>query len=546
MTLSSGPIPAPEQHCFDYSSCDVDLLVVGAGPTGLTAAAEALRHGLSVRIIEKKATRDGFSKALVVHARTMETFSFMGIDREIRELGAPFAALNLHFNGGRRSVRVDLLNQPWGDTEFPYWLSVPQHDTESVLESHLGRLGGEIEWSRTLQSVADRGEFVEAVVGGDGGDGGEELIRARWVIGCDGGRSTVRDCAGISLKRTGEGTTFLLADAKTTSGLVEDEGYMYLAQEGLLILVPMPEPRRWRVIAQVPSGAGSQVPADAGRLDELILKRAGIVFGSHDVTWTSQFDLSHGVADHFSSGRIFVAGDAAHVHSPVGGQGLNTGVQDAYNLVWRLAESRLATSERARKLIQGYESERRGTAGPMVQGVARMTSIMTSPRHMARHFRSTVSPLVVSRAFVQAKLGRGVGMLNLSYAKRFARRASTPWGEGQRLPNPVLDTGERLYDHLRGTGYNWIVRDSGEGTPNEPDPDAAGWMGLPVFVMTHTVVQDSGRAGRKSRVVLVRPDRYIAAVGPDAASLHHALSRTDAVDPSEAASGMNNDITVVS
>ena len=112
MTPSFGPRRTPDQHPSETSLVDVDVLVVGAGPTGLTAASEALRHGLSVRIVEKKASRDGFSKALVVHARTMEIFSFMGVDREIRALGAPFAALNLHVNDRRRKVRVDLVNQP--------------------------------------------------------------------------------------------------------------------------------------------------------------------------------------------------------------------------------------------------------------------------------------------------------------------------------------------------------------------------------------------------------------------------------------------------
>lgn len=536
---------------------DVDVLVVGAGPTGLTAAAEALRRGMTARIIEKKDSRDGFSKALVVHARTMETFSFMGIDREVREQGAPFAALNLHFNNRQRKVRVDLVNQPWGDTEYPYWLSVPQYDTERVLEHHLGRLGGDIEWSTALRSLTDHGEFVEALVDGDHG---VETIRARWVIGCDGGRSTVRDHAGITLKRTGAKATFLLADVKTTSELVEDEGHFYLAPEGLIILVPMPEPRRWRVIAHVGTGAStstsnaptSNAPTstaptsiNAALLDELILDRTGITFGAHDVTWTSTFDLSHGVADRFGVGRVFVAGDAAHVHSPVGGQGLNTGVQDAYNLMWRIAESVDATPGHAKKLIGGYESERRGTAGPMVRGVARMTSMMTSPKHLARHLRNSLAPLVISRAFVQAKLGRGVGMLNLSYAKRFGPLGSSRWGVGHRLPNPVLSTGGRLYDRVSGAGYSWVVRESGNRSSDVPTPESSCWRGLPVVVIPEATDSGSSTLSPKNRVVLVRPDRYIAAVGPDAESLHHVLTQTGAKDRTESVEDIHSNSAVV-
>ena len=500
---------------------DVDVLVVGGGPTGLAAAAEALRHGLSVRIVERRSERGTFSKALVVHARTMEVFAIMGVDREIRDVGAQFAALNLHFNNRRTRVRVDLLDQPWGDTAYPYWLSVPQHDTERVLEDHLNHLGGRVEWACALDRLEDRGDLVEATLTGEQGT---EIVRARWVIGCDGGRSTVRDQAGITLKRTGAGATFLLADVKTTCDLVEDEGHMYLSPEGMLILVPMPEPRQWRLIAHVGSGSEKMpTSVDADRLDALISQRAGITFGAHDVTWTSQFDLSHGVAEHFRCRRIFLAGDAAHIHSPVGGQGLNTGVQDVHNLLWRIAESRHATPRRAEELLAAYEVERRKTAGAMVGGVARMTSIMTSSRPLARRLRSTIAPLVLSRPYVQAKLARGVGMLNLSYSKRGGARSHGKWSAGHRLPNPALLDGQRLYDRLPNNGYSWVMWGDSTVMPPVLDSDAARWQGLPVVALNASDLADPDKHSGANRVLLVRPDRYIAAVGPNPESLQHAV-----------------------
>ncbi|QAV70996.1 FAD-dependent oxidoreductase [Salinibacterium sp. UTAS2018] len=506
---------------------DVDVLVVGAGPTGLTAAVEALRHGLTVRIVERKPQRGVFSKALVVHARTMEVFAVMGIDGDIRKAGTPFAALNLHFNNRKKRVHVDLLAQPWGDTAFPFWLSVPQHDTERVLENRLNDLGGQVEWSTGLHQLTDHGSYVEATLVTDTdpvANSKTSVIRAGWVIGCDGGRSTVREQAGIALKRTGAGATFLLADVKTTSDLIEDEGHMFLAPEGLLILVPMPEPRRWRMIAHVPSGAENLLGSvDAAQLDALISDRAGITFGAHDVTWTSQFDLSHGVADRFRSGRVVLAGDAAHIHSPVGGQGLNTGVQDAHNVMWRIAESRAATPERAEELLAEYESERQGTAGAMVGGVARMTALMTSPRFIARRIRSLVAPIVVSRPFVQAKLARGVGMLNLSYSQRRHIRGSGKWGAGNRLPNPSLRDGGRLYDRVSKTGYSWVVFSNHAVTADAGDGSTPRWMGLPVVVLDESDLQHGETSPRSAAVVLVRPDRYIAAAGADPDSLGYAV-----------------------
>lgn len=509
----------PSEHSADV---DVDVLVVGAGPTGLVAAAEALRHGLSVRIVERRATRGAFSKALVVHARTLEVFATMGIAEEIRAVGAPFTALNTHFAGGRRHVRVDLLGLPWGDTAYPYWLSVPQYDTERVLEARLLNLGGAVEWSCGLQELRDNGDTVDAVLQHVDGT---ETVRSRWVIGCDGGRSTVRDQADIVLPRAGGGTTFLLADVKSTSDLVEDEGHLFLASQGLLLIVPMPEPGRWRLIAHVPNAVPGEDAAavDAGGFDQIIRERAGIEFGSHDVSWTSQFDLTHGVAERFRSGRIFLAGDAAHIHSPVGGQGLNTGVQDAHNLMWKIAQASQLSPQRAEDLLNTYESERRGTAGPMVRGVARMTATMTSRGRLIDRFRGWLAPRVLGRPKVQARLGRGVGMLNLSYSGKAPSPGASTNGlrVGRRMANPELRAGDRLFDRMTSNGYNWVVLGDGE-TP-APDSSPAQWRGVPVVFFRRSDMRDPTDFPRSTTVVLVRPDRYIAAVGKDPGSLAEAV-----------------------
>lgn len=519
-------LPDPNPH-GNTPSPDIDVLVVGAGPTGLTAAAEARRLGLSVRIIERKAARAPFSKALVVHARTLEVLDTMGIAEEICTIGAPFTALNVRPARGRRKVRVDLLDQPWGDTAYPYWLSVPQYETERVLEAHLKRLGGEVEWGCTLLELTDRGNLVEAIVR-HGND--TETVRARWVIGCDGGRSTVRDQVGLTLSRRGSGTTFLLADAKSTCDLVEDEGHVYLGGDGVLLIVPMPEPGRWRLIAHVPTPAGSTRGADstmptidAAYLNQLILRRTGIEFGTHDVSWTSQFNLSHGVADHFRKGRVFVAGDAAHIHSPVGGQGLNTGVQDAHNLLWKLAEAQQLPPQQAQELLDSYDSERRGTAGPMVRGVARMTAVLASKRRMIRCALGSLAPRVLVKPGVQSRLGRGVGMLNLSYPSMTgtAGKAADQLRPGQRLPNPALSAGGRLFDRIPGTGYCWVVLDDGDGIRH--DPEAARWRGLPVVFLSSKDLMEPRESLNGTHVVLVRPDRYIGAVGLTPESLQLAL-----------------------
>lgn len=490
---------------------DVDVLIVGAGPTGLTAACEAIRHGLTVRIIDRKPCRSTFSKALVAHARTLEVFETMGVADQILAEGTRFTALNVHTR--RRSpVRVDLLGLPWGDTAYPFWLSIPQHATERVLESHLNQGGGRVEWGVTLEEIHDSDSQVEATLGH--ANGKREAMRARWLVGCDGGRSRVRDAVGLRLDRSDAGATFVLADVKTTARLPEDEGHAFLAPEGLLLIVPMPEPRRWRIIAHVPH-ARQDEPVLIGEefLDSLIRRRSGIVFGSHDVTWKSQFRLSHGLADHYRKGRVFLAGDAAHIHSPVGGQGLNTGVQDAHNLLWKLAAARRMGTAQADALLDSYEAERRQVAHAMVRGTARATSALTTRKGIPRALLGIVAPTVLARPSVQARFGRGVGMLDIAYpgGPSGPGAARSPFAPGRRMPNPRLRSGERLYQHLTPLGFSWVVRGRpGDAHPHNGDPR---WAGIPLAFLPDHELADLPGLAESAPVVLVRPDRYIAAVG---------------------------------
>ncbi|NKZ03723.1 FAD-dependent monooxygenase [Actinomadura latina] len=498
---------------------DVDVLVVGAGPTGLTAAYEALRHGLTARIIDRKAGRASISKALVVHARTMEAFETMGLAGDVLAAGVPFAALNIQAGRGR-PVRVDMRGLPWGDTSYPFWLSIPQYVTEQIIETHLGAAGAKVEWNVWAEHLRDHGGHVETTLRHDSGH--TETVRSRWLIGCDGGRSTVRDLAGLTLKRSDAGATFVLADIRTTAPLVQDEGYVHLGREGLLLLVPMPKPGRRRIIAHMP---GAVPPAiDTPFLDAMIRSRTGLDIGAHDLTWQSRFNLGHGVADRYRRGRVFLAGDAAHVHSPVGGQGLNTGVQEAHNLLWKIAAADGLDEEAAGRLLDTYETERRTIARGMVHGTARMTKVMTADLGLAHRMRAVLAPRVVGRPSVQARLGRRVGMLDTAYRNRVLSAA------GRRMPNPELRDGGRLHQRLGALGHTWVAWvASGEPLP---DPADARWRGLPVLPVTRTSLADGQPwPDDAERVVLVRPDRHVAAAGRTPEAVWSALQHHTTCGP---------------
>lgn len=478
MSLTSD-IPAPHTT--------IDVLVIGAGPTGLTAALEAQRLGMSVRIVERHPERIHRSKALVVHARTMEMFDTLGIAERLRSRGEVFRALNLHGSAGATG-RIDLDELPWGDTDHPYWLTSPQYETEKVLEEELAEADVDIEWGTTFERLEQDDTGVLAHLRSDAAF----PVRARWLVGADGGRSAVRTSIGGRMDRDDAEATFLLADAYTTSNLKQDEGHFYLHPDGMLVIVPMPQNDLWRIIAHVPGAdASDETPIDAAFLDDLIQRRASLQFGAHDVGWTSRFALTHGVADINHLGRVFLIGDAAHVHSPVGGQGLNTGVQDAHGLLWRLAVADDLTPEDRDTLLAGFAAERGQVADGMVRAVRRATGLVAGRSPLVRRLFGALAPRLLPAMKRREILARPAAGLDV----RYQESAMVAAGGGARpAGGPTIDGGSILATLPFGT-WAWIVRD--------PDIDGP-WHDLPVV---------RAAIASEPRLELVRPDGYIAVVG---------------------------------
>jgi len=320
----------------------VDIVIVGAGPTGLAAACEARRCGLSVRIVDQAPHRSVFSKALVMHARTLEGLptalaeQFVAVGTEFRAMNVFSRTQNLAKDGSLKpaAVRVRFGELDWGDTAFPYWLSIPQHETERLLELFLERLGVQVEWGVGLEAIAratdSSGRVVATFTSG-------HQESARWLVGCDGGRSTVAAITGVNMNRTQLGVRFVLADVKTTCRdllAIQDEGRIFRGSpRGILIMVPMVGDGIFRIIAHLDenepvtkhnsrtSGTPGNLESETDFIDRLVLERTGIIFGAHDITWLSEFSLTEGVRDCWrppSLPCVFIAGDAAHVHSPVG------------------------------------------------------------------------------------------------------------------------------------------------------------------------------------------------------------------------------------
>ncbi|MGW6535774.1 FAD-dependent monooxygenase [Streptomyces sp. NPDC055051] len=349
-----------------------DVLVVGAGPVGLTAALELRRQGVACRIVDRLPERLPYAKAVGVQPRTLEVWDRMGVVRAALEAAVPMRGQYVYVDGVERG-RYDLVLPP----EVPYgFAALPQYETERILEEALARHGTRIERGTALDAFTQDPVGVTALL--TDADGGREELRTGYLVGCDGAHSTVRKGLGLAFEGGAFPEEYMLGDVEVDWDLPEGYGLRSTHLDGdgavddVLVCIPLPGHRRYRMSMRVPPGLSARDADPADRvahglgggpapgladiqavLDRLSPQRTT----ASALRWASVFRISHRIVDRYGEGRVFVAGDAAHIHPPTGAQGMNTGIQDAYNLAWKLA---LAVDGAASDtLLASYDAERR-------------------------------------------------------------------------------------------------------------------------------------------------------------------------------------------
>lgn len=340
---------------------DADVLIVGAGPTGLTLAASLLARGVSICVIDRQAEGANTSRAAVVHARTLEVLESLGVTRRLVALGIQARRFTIR-DRDRVLMPIGFTELP---TQYPYTLMVSQAVTESVLLQRLVELGGQVLRPRTLAALVQDASGATATL-----DDGSRL-RARYVVGADGMHSAVRESAGIAFNGGSYGESFVLADVRLSGGVPSDEVILYFSPAGMVVLAPLSDGVH-RVVATVddapeqPDAAYVQALLDARGPQR---ERAEVL----EVVWGSRFRVHHRVAENYRASRILLAGDAAHVHSPAGGQGMNAGILDAISLADAL-EKALAGSTTS---LDAYGAERQPVARQVVALADRLTRLAT-------------------------------------------------------------------------------------------------------------------------------------------------------------------------
>ena len=531
---------AAQQHSAD-SNYDVDVLIVGAGPTGLALAAQLDSFGTSFRIIDRSLTPAEHSRALALQPRTLEALRPFGISAALAAAGHPARRLHLHLPD--QTIPVDLADAGIEDSEFQHLLFLSQAETERALTSHLAGRRVRVERGVELQDLErldpeDPFAGVEAKI--QRMDRGIERIRARYVVGADGAHSTVRSKAGMDWRGSGYPGTYVLADLEI-DGAEPDTMHSYLNEDGFLLLFPLGRPATWRLIAMKEDGDSGEATLES--LQNIADKFAGGALSLRDPQWISTFKLSHQIAEYYQNGSVFLAGDAAHVSSPVAAQGMNTGIQDALNLGWKLSLG--ARGLASEELVDSYDAERRPVGQNVLNFTDRIFRLASSKNGLLKLPRTKLLPAIAPKASgskaLRTRLFRTVSQLGTQYRdsdmvdtgdSRLPAFLTAGPKAGDRMPDAVvLDQGRerRLHEVLSTPGFHVLL--CGPGWPADTQlriHDALGRLSPWLSVQRLTVgsrlaaadpseIQDVsglaferlGLSVRRPEILVVRPDGHI-------------------------------------
>jgi 2-polyprenyl-6-methoxyphenol hydroxylase-like FAD-dependent oxidoreductase len=449
------------------------ILIAGAGPTGMTAALELARFGLPVRIIDKAEAPTAASRAIGVQARTLELMEMRGIADQFVQLG-DHAQSGSIYGGGKRVLRLDFSRL---DSRYNYLLFISQAETERILRERLEKDGVHIERDVDLAAFSQDDSSVTAVLRHR--DGSTEEYKSSYLIDAEGAHSIVRTTLGLKFEGKTFDQSYILSDLYLDSGLSDTEFHIFSSEHGFMGLFPLGH-KRFRLIADHPPGGPHSGSPALGECQSIYNQRSHIPARFHDMSWSSYFHINSRMVPHLRTGRVFLGGDAAHVHSPAGGQGMNTGIQDMINLGWKLAYS--VNGYGTPQLLDTYEADRIPVMRDVLQKTEGLTGIISSENRVFRTLFNHLALLIGEIDVVQENSTERISQLAVNYRK-------SPLSEDHG-PHHGVRAGDRV-------------------------PDVS------VQLIASSKVKDDARTGQTARLFeLLDPCRFtllIAAGGPQSA-----------------------------
>ena len=466
------------------------VLISGAGPIGLTMANELARYGISVRIVDKAPSRTDKSKALVLWPRTLELLEHGGYVEPFLKAG--FQAHGAQLSDGKNVVGTVSLNAI--DSRYPYALMIAQSETERVLEECLAARGLKVERNVTMESFADKGAGIEAVL--RKADGSSETVQADWLLGCDGAHSTTRHGLGLAFEGSTQDSDWWLADIHITGLEPQDVLHIFWHRDGILAFFPI-TPGRWRVIGDLGPATSSSHHADP-TLDEvqaMITHRGTPGIKISDPIWLAAFRINERKVKDYRRGRAFLSGDAAHIHSPAGGQGMNTGMQDAFNLAWKLNLVMKGVAKPS--LLDSYSTERSAVGDMVLRNAGKMTEAAIARNPAIQALRNTIVKFALGFPQIGHVMGNTLAELNIAY------------------PDSPLSVAGAHHAHVTKPGHRWpdpLPADTSQSRFTAIGPADATADLAAKFPKLVEVAASSKHADPRD-LILVRPDGYVGFAG---------------------------------
>ncbi len=435
------------------------VLIVGAGPTGLTLALTLCRYGVPVRIIDARPTAHHQSRALAIHSRTLEVFEDFNIVDEALDRGSKVSVINLHFNKKKQvSFDFSLLKAP-----YPFILILPQYETEHLLIHKLHEYDVKVERNVKLVGLKTEADHVWVTLASEVEQ--KETTKMSWVVGCDGGHSRLRSYLGGEFKGYDYPQSFSLADVEMKTDLAPGEMHSFLSKEGAQFIIPIKGPL-YRIINQL-TYQGFHKPTTLQGLETLLAERSMGNCKIQEVEWIQDFNIHNRLSSVYRRGRLFIAGDAAHIHSPAGGQGMNMGIQDAYNLGWKLAY--VFNRHSSTKLLASYSRERVPIAKQILFGTEKLTRIMTANKTFSINYYARLIRAVQSIPLFHKMIIYQFSGLANSYKKSPIIQSQKRWfgmfsavKAGHRFSDTILKSAEdraemRSHQLVQGIDHHLLI-----------------------------------------------------------------------------------------
>ncbi|HEX4375035.1 MAG TPA: FAD-dependent monooxygenase [Puia sp.] len=489
------------------------VVIVGAGPTGLSMAIQLMRYNIDFIILEKNKTTTPFSKALVVQARTLEILEEIDLAQKAIAEGRVTTALNA-FENGKRKFKIDVTGLGEGVSQFPFALSLEQCKTEKLFVDHLTENGKTISWNSTFTHFVGSENGVTAYYKTE--DNTEIKIEADYIVGADGASSVIRHQENFTFEGDTVARIFYVSDVKISSSVIcNNELYMFLIKKGFALFFPMQGEGHYRIVGILPDANENQTEFHFEELIPDLKKQVAVPLEFIETRWFSIYKVHSRKANNFRKGRCFIAGDAAHIHTPAGGQGMNTGIQDAYNLAWKMALT--LQKKVGDTVLDSYSIEREQNARNLLNTTDKMFDIMTGSNFFWNFLRLKIFPLIagfaVKNRLIRKKIFPLLSQTGITYhnSPLTIKSSVANIHAGMRMPYFVFENGKNIFEFLKEPYFKILFF----GDEEKANFQNIITHSLVISKLTFAEIPSLIFKAQQNFYILLRPDDHIAFIGDD-------------------------------